>query len=113
MGDFLHRTTKQYLKSVSPQSLPEPIGNYIERPVVPDAPSKYWTITGDTVSLMSRAEQDAVDAAAEKARLDSAESEAITPMTEVLLSKLNALETRAGVRETTVTDLKAAVRGKL
>jgi hypothetical protein len=32
MGDYVHRTTKQYLKSVSPNSLPEPLVNYIEDP---------------------------------------------------------------------------------
>lgn len=66
MGDFLHRTTKQLLRSVSPNSLPEPIQNYIAQPdlsAVDGQPEKYWSINGDTVSLMNKAARDTADAA--------------------------------------------------
>jgi hypothetical protein len=65
MGNYLHRTTKQYLTSVSPAELPEALANYIEEPdlsAVAGVPNKYWTITGDVVSEMSQGEKDAVDA---------------------------------------------------
>ena len=66
MPNYVHRTNKQYLVSVSPASLPEPEANYIQDPdlsAVAGEPSKYWTITGDIVTLKSPAEQAIVDAA--------------------------------------------------
>ena len=66
MGDFLHRTTKQYLTSVAPDSLADPIEDYIEDPDLSSVigiSSKYWIITGDVISEMNQAEKDAVDAA--------------------------------------------------
>ncbi len=63
---WLHRTTKQVLRSVAPADLPEPAGNYIEEPdlsAVAGTRREYWAITGDIVTPMSQAERDAVDAA--------------------------------------------------
>jgi hypothetical protein len=71
MATLLHRTTKQLLVSVDPNGLPEPIANYIEDPdlsAVTGEPNKYWIITGDVVTLMDQAAQDAVDAAELAAR---------------------------------------------
>ena len=65
MPNYLHRTTKQYLKSISPASLPEPEANYIFMPdmsAVVGVPSIYWVITGDVVSEMLQVEKDVVDA---------------------------------------------------
>ena len=76
MPNYLHRTTKQYLQSVSPASLPEPAANYIYMPdlsAVIGIASIYWVITGDVISEMSQAEKDAVDAA----RLSDARDDAI------------------------------------
>jgi len=64
MATLLHRTTKQYLVSVDPNGLPEPIANYIDEPdlsAVTGQPSKYWIITGDIVTEMSVAEKAIVD----------------------------------------------------
>lgn len=75
MGDYLHRTTKQYLQSWSPNDLPEPLANYIVSPdlsAVEGVPVKYWLITGDVVSEMSQPEKDAVDAANLSAARDAA-----------------------------------------
>ena len=66
MGNYLHRTTKQYLQSWSPNDLPEPLANYIEEPDlsgVVGVSSQYWVITGDVITEMSQGEKDAVDAA--------------------------------------------------
>lgn len=75
MPRWLHRTTKRVLNSVPLAELPEPRSSYIEEPdltAVDGVPVKYWTISGDVVSEMTRAEKDAVDAAEEQARLDAA-----------------------------------------
>jgi len=64
MPAWLHRTTKDYLRSVASADLPEPTGNYIEEPDlsgVAGVPSKYWNINGDVVSEMSPVEKQAVD----------------------------------------------------
>ena len=64
MANWVHRTTKQYLHSWSPASLPEPEVNYIENPdlsAVVGQPNRYWTITGDVIALMDQTQMDAVD----------------------------------------------------
>ena len=64
MGDWVHRATKQFLRSVSPASLAEAKANYISQPdlsAVSGFPNKYWIITGDVITLMDQATRDAVD----------------------------------------------------
>lgn len=61
MANVVNRTTKEYLKSVNTPDYP--VSEWIINPVVPDVPSKYWNISGDTVTEMTQAEKDAVDAA--------------------------------------------------
>ena len=64
MANWLHRTTKEFLSSVSPASLPEPQVNYIESPdlsAVSGFPNIYWIITGDVISLINSVSRDAVD----------------------------------------------------
>ena len=64
MADVLNRTTNQLIKSAhTPDYPPE---DWIENPdlsAVEDVPSKYWNISGDTVSEKNQTEKDAVDAA--------------------------------------------------
>ena len=74
MGDYLHRITKVYRQSISPNDLPEPLANYIEDPdlsAVVGVPSMYWIVTGDVISEMSQVEKDAVDAQLLEDRYDS------------------------------------------
>lgn len=64
MSTVLNRTTKQLILSAN---TPEyPTAEWIHNPnlsAVSGFASKYWTISGDTVSLMNQAARDAVDAA--------------------------------------------------
>lgn len=64
MASVLNRNTMQYLRSVN---APEyPAEDWIINPdlsAVAGVDRKYWKISGDAVSEMSQAEQDAVDAA--------------------------------------------------
>ena len=74
MPAWLHRTSKQVLRSVASADLLEAIANYIEEPdlsAVAGQPVKYWVITGDTVSLVNQATRDAIDAAELVALRDS------------------------------------------
>lgn len=87
MGNFLHRTTKQYLRSVPPNELAEPLANYISCPdlsAVEGFSSRYWIITGDVISLMTQAQRDAVDVATESARRDVRVEEDIDRLESVL-----------------------------
>lgn len=64
MANVLNRTTKQYITSAN--TVEYPVQDWIIEPdlsAVIGFASKYWTISGDVVSLMSQAERDAVDAA--------------------------------------------------
>jgi hypothetical protein len=101
MGNYLHRTTKQYLQSWSPNDLPEPLANYIEEPdlsAVVGVPSVYWVITGDVITEMDQAAKDAVDAqllsdardAAIQAEIDNLEG-VIRQLTKLIVDELNIL----------------------
>lgn len=72
MAAVLNRTTKEYLRSAN---TPEyPVLDWIINPdmsAVEGWASKYWIITGDTVSLMTEAQRNAVDAAELEAMRDS------------------------------------------
>ena len=100
MPNYLHRTTKQYLRSVSPASLPEPVENYIFMPdlsAVEGVPNRYWKITGDVVNEMTQGEKDTVDMQALNdsrdaiiAEIDNLES-IIRALTKILVSEINIL----------------------
>jgi hypothetical protein len=101
MGNYLHRTTKQYLQSWSPNDLPEPLANYIEEPdlsAVAGVPSKYWIIAGDVVSEIDQAAKDAVDAqilsdsrdVAIQAEIDNLEG-VMRQLTKLIVDELNIL----------------------
>ena len=82
MPNYVHRTTKQYLQSWSPNDLPEPLANYIENPDLSNVvgvPSLYWVITGDVITEMSQAEKDAVDDALLQAGRDDTANRAAEP----------------------------------
>ena len=118
MGDYLHRTTKQYLQSASPNDLPEPLANYIESPdlsAVEGVPNIYWVITGDDVTEMSQAQKDAVDAVilsnardgAIQIEIDNLES-VMRQLTKLIVSEINILRqqfnaTTAEVQQLTTT----------
>jgi len=73
MADVLHRVTKEYRRSVNTPDFS--VVDWIINPdltAVAGQPSKYWTITGDVVSLLDQAAQNAVDAAQLDADRDAA-----------------------------------------
>lgn len=100
MPNYLHRTTKRYLQSVSPASLPEPVEDYIFMPdlsAVEGVPARYWKITGDVVSEMAQGEKDTVDMQALNdsrdsiiAEIDNLES-IMRALTKILISEINIL----------------------
>jgi hypothetical protein len=59
MANVIHRTTKQYLKSVNTPDFPTV--NWIINPVLPACPQKYWRIVGDEVKEMTTSQKKAVD----------------------------------------------------
>lgn len=72
MSSVLNRTTKQYLASVNTPDYPT--AQWIIEPdlsAVVGFDSRYWTITGDVVTLMSPAERAAVDASLLTAERDA------------------------------------------
>jgi len=135
MPNYLHRTTKQYLISVSPISLAEPVANYIFMPdlsAVIGQPSKYWTITGDIITLMSQVERDAVDAALLNVVRDTTANQLdfvegiIRAFALVVLDEINVLRqqfntttaesnqlTDTNLTPRTIAQLKTAVRTKM
>jgi len=65
MADYLHRTTKEHLKSVSTDPTVYPSANWIKNPdmsSVSGVASKYWVITGDVVSEADQSTKDTIDA---------------------------------------------------
>jgi len=59
MADVVHRTTKQHKKSVNTPDYPT--ADWIHNPSTPAVLSKYWNISGDTITEMTQAEKDTVD----------------------------------------------------
>ena len=57
MGKYLHRTTKQYLKSVNTPDYPE--SDWIINPTLPNCDPKEWVIEGDVVRETTQSEKDA------------------------------------------------------
>lgn len=123
MGDFLHRTTKQYFKSISNVDLLEPLANYISQPdmsAVEGVPSQYWVITGDVVSEMGQAERDAVDAATLTTRRDSTVNSEVDnvegvmrQVIKLLISELNILRAEHNLPDRTIAQLKTQIRNGL
>jgi hypothetical protein len=144
VANVLNRTTKQYIASAN--TVEYPVESWIINPdlsAVIGFDSKYWTITGDVVSLLSQAERDALDAAALGAardaranRLDQVEDIAraaiLVIMDEFNLhsARINAMLTAIDSGNTlaqvktniaaiqdipvrTIAQLKTALRGKL
>lgn len=120
MASALNRTTKQYLSSVNTPDFP--LAQWIINPslaAVAGFESRYWTITGDVVTLMTQGERDAVDAAlvsaardAVTAQLDATEG-VLRAFMLVVLDEVNILRTQAGLATRTVNQLRTAIRNKL
>lgn len=120
MGNYLHRTTKVYLKSIPYNELPEPLANYISMPdlsAVSGVPSKYWVITGDIVTEMNQGQKDSVDAAILVARRDSAVDGMIEDvegnlrqLVKVIIYDLNILRTFHGLPDRTMAQFKTQIR---
>ena len=119
MPNWIHRTDKTVLRSVASADLPEAQANYIEDPVLPTVESKYWNISGDTVSEMSQPQKDAIDAAELEVRRDGV-SDQLDPVEDILrafalvvLDEINTLRSQHGLANRTIAQLKNAVRAKL
>ena len=109
MPNYVHRTDKTYLYSVSPADLPEAEANYIQDPdltAVSGFPSIYWTISGDDVLLMSQAERDAVDAALAAAAVEAnktsqkaqySDNEIFRAQIKYVVDEINILRQNAGL----------------
>ena len=120
MGNYLHRTTKQYFQSISPAGFSEPLANYISMPdmsAVVGVPSKYLVITGDIVSEMSQEEKDAVDAAALIDRRDSAVATMIDnlegdlrQLVRLMISEINILRAQHDLPDRTMAQFKSQIR---
>ena len=107
MANVLNRSTKQYLTSVSTPDYP--VGAWIINPdmsAVVGEPSKYWTITGDDVTLKSPAEQAVVDAAldAQKTQADRGEVIATPDNTDALGTQIRALIQLTNKRDNYLTN---------
>lgn len=122
MPDYLHRSTKEFIKSIASDDLPEPVNNYIEYPdlsLVSGQPVKYWVITGDSVTLADQATRDAIDATGLSEKRDNIanEMDKLESYTRafalVVLDEINLLRTNAGLQARTAAQLKTAVRNKL
>lgn len=128
MANVLHRTTKQYLISVNTPDFPTQ--DWIHNPnlvAVTGFASKYWTISGDTVTLMSQAERDAVDASEATANLNAARATAkaaydtaiqdlhklIKAVALMTLDQINVLRGDVARPAITTAQMKTAIENKV
>jgi plasmid stabilization system protein ParE len=122
MPAWIHRTTKQVLRSVPSRKLPEAEANYIQDPdlsAVTGQPVKYWEIAGDVVSLADQATRDAIDAAdliaardAIAAQIDQQE-DLLRAFALLMVDELNILRAEHALPDRTIAQLKTAMRNKL
>ncbi len=122
MPNWVHRTNKRYIKSVASADLPEPEANYIQDPdlsAVTGQPSKYWVITGDTVTTADQATRDSIDAQLKSDNFDRIANalDATDNITRafmlVVLDEINLLRQQHALAERTVSQLRNAIRNKL
>lgn len=138
MTAWLHRTTKVTHDILSPtqmaqrypalvfvdgQGLAISNAEWIFSPdltAVQGQPKKYWTITGDVVSLMNSTEQADVDTAEAQAVLDDARAEAVSRASldistreifQVLLFEINKCNTRIQELQDVNTAMKQSTGG--
>lgn len=122
MANVLNRTTKQYLTSVNTPDYP--IAEWIVNPdisLVEGQPTRYWNISGDSVSLMSQAEMDAVDATILAAQVLTDKTVQKARLTERLLkalivtimNEINILRANDGLPDRTITQLKNAIEAEV
>lgn len=123
MGNFLHRTTKQFFNSIAPDALQEPLADYISEPdlsAVLGTLSRYWIITGDVVTEMSQAQRDIVDEAALTASRDlTVDGEVdnlegvMRQVIKLIIQELNILRAEHGLPDRTLAQLKTQIRNGL
>ena len=118
---WLHRTDKTVLRSVASADLPEPIARYIEEPdlsAVAGQPVKYWVVTGDTISLASPAQQNAIDTVLLASRRDGLANEIdqsetfMRAFSVVVIDELNLLRAQPSLASLSPAQLKTPVRTK-
>jgi len=124
MPAWLHRTKKQYLRSIAFADLPEASTNYIENPdlsAITGQPNKYWIITGDVVTLMDQAALDAIDAVEVETQRDNVvaqldhQEDLLRAFASIMVDELNILraEQKPVLPPRTLAQLKTAMRNKL
>ena len=120
MPNYLHRTTKQYLQSVSPNGLLEDTANYISMPdlsAVQGISKRYWNIVGDVVNEMNQSEKDAVDSfvlstrrdALADAVIDNLEGD-LRQLIKLMIQEINILRAKHGLPDRTMAQFKTQIR---
>lgn len=123
MANVLNRTTKVYITSADTGQYDT--ADWIINPdvaAVAGYPTKYWTITGDVVTLMDQTAQDAVDAA-EAAAVDAADrafnksrlngARVLKALTLVIMDEVNTLRAQHGLSQYTPAQVLNAVENKI
>lgn len=118
MVDVVNRTTKEYRKSVHTPDFPT--ADWIHNPdlsAVAGFANIYWTISGDTISLMDQAARDAVDAQLlEDVRDDNAQNDVdnaestIRQVVQLLIRELNILRALHSLPDRTVAQARSQIR---
>jgi len=120
MSSVLNRITKEFRRSANTPDYP--IGDWIINPdmsAVRGKPSKYWVISGDSVSLMSRAARDLIDADEESGRIDETADRMEKAksfdraLILTLIDEINILRARHGMNPRTPRQFRNALRSKL
>lgn len=117
---ILNRTTLEYTRSPSGDNFDTNV--YVVDPdmsPVDGVSTKYWLLTGDVLSVMDQAAQDAVDAVETTDRLDAIsdrldDSEDIQrAFARLVMDELNILRANDSLAPRTLSQLKTGLRNKL
>lgn len=123
MANVLSRTTKQYIKSVHTPNYP--ISDWIYSPdlsAITGFSSIYWTITGDSVTLMSESERNTVDEgrAAQALELERTEQKnrvdsekLIRAMAVVIMNEINLLRSEHSLASRSISQFRTAIKNQI
>jgi len=112
MSEVVHRVSKQRRRSVHTPNFPS--SDWIINPdlsAVENVPQQYWKIEGDTVSEMSQAEKDAVDASLLPAAKDRKHQQIKGRSVQLMAEALADLDPGDNVGQFQ-SSLNSALRGK-
>lgn len=118
MPDYIHRVTLDFVKSVAPADMPEPLSDWIEYPDLStlfNVDKKYWKSSGDSIIEMTPTEKSDVDTEQALREKNATEEESQRGILKAVIKGLvDVINTKLpGNKQITYSEVRAAIRSEL